>query len=106
MPPSPYWPQTRCWSATANPTYRAFGRAEGIISHEAVNLSQHQRAKELATSKTSMPTTAASSCVARPLPWRRHRRVPHYLGWRRVFEQHCNPTPNGCSMPPWGIFNN
>ncbi|MFZ2451096.1 MAG: IS1595 family transposase [Methylovulum miyakonense] len=86
-----------------NPTYRAFCRTEGI-SHEAVNLSQHQRVKG------AYHVQNVNAYHSRFKLWldRFHGAatgyLPHYLGWRRVFEQHRNPTPQWLLNAALGNF--
>jgi transposase-like protein len=86
-----------------NPTYRAFCRAEGI-SHEAVNLSQGQRVNG------AFHVQNVNAYHSRFKRWldRFHGvatvYLPHYLGWRRVFEQHPNPTPQWLLNAALGNF--
>ncbi|WP_019868309.1 IS1595 family transposase [Methylovulum miyakonense] len=86
-----------------NPTYSAFCRTEGI-SHEAVNLSQHQRVKG------AYHIQNVNAYHSRFKLWldRFHGvatdYLPHYLGWRRVFEQHHNPTPQWLLNAALGNF--
>jgi transposase-like protein len=86
-----------------NPTYRAFCRAEGI-SHEAVNLSQGQRVNG------AFHVQNVNAYHSRFKRWldRFHGvatvYLPHYLGWRRVFEQHPNPSPQWLLNAALGDF--
>jgi transposase-like protein len=86
-----------------NPTYRAFCRTEGI-SHEAVNLSQGRRVKG------AYHIQNVNAYHSRFKLWldRFHgvatHYLPHYLGWRRVFEQHRNPTPQWLLNAALGNF--
>jgi transposase-like protein len=86
-----------------SPTYRAFCRAEGI-SHEAVNLSQGQRVKG------AYHVQNVNAYHSRFKLWldRFHGvatdYLPHYLGWRRVFEQHRNPSPQWLLNAALGNF--
>lgn len=86
-----------------NPTYKAFCRAEGI-SHEAVNLSQGQRVKG------AYHVQNVNAYHSRFKQWldRFHgvatRYLPHYLGWRRAFEQHRTPSPQWLLNAALGNF--
>ena len=86
-----------------NPTYSAFCRAEGI-SHEAVNLSQGQRVKG------AYHVQNVNAYHSRFKQWldRFHgvatHYLPHYLGWRRVFEQHRKSTPQWLLNAALGNF--
>jgi transposase-like protein len=86
-----------------NSTYQAFCRTEGI-SHEAVNLSQGQRVKG------AYHIQNVNAYHSRFKLWlgRFHGvatdYLPHYLGWRRVFEQHHNPTPQWLLNAALGNF--
>ncbi len=86
-----------------NPTYRAFCRTEGI-SHEAVNLSQGQRVKG------ACHVQNVNAYHSRFKLWleRFHSvatdYLPLYIGWRRIFEQHQNPTPQWLLNAALGNF--
>lgn len=76
----------------ANPSYTAFCQAEGF-SHEIVNLSQGQRVNG------AYHVQNVNAYHSRFKQWleRFHgvatHYLPNYLGWRRAFEHHRQPTP-------------
>ena len=76
----------------ANPTYTAFCRSEGL-THEVVNFSQGQRVNG------AFHVQNVNAYHSRFKQWleRFHgvatKYLPHYLGWRRAFEQHKSLTP-------------
>jgi transposase-like protein len=86
-----------------NPSYRAFCRTERI-SHEAVNLSQGQRVRG------AYHIQNINAYHSRFKLWldRFHgvatHYLPHYLGWRRVFEQHPKPSPQWLLNAALGNF--
>lgn len=87
----------------SKPTYSAFCREEGI-SHEAVNLGQGQRVKG------AYHVQNVNAYHSRFKQWldRFHGvatpYLPHYPGWRRVFEQHRNPSPQWLLNAALGNF--
>jgi len=88
----------------ANPTYTAFCETEGI-SHEVVNLSQHQRVKG------AYHVQNVNAYHSRFKMWleRFHgvatKYLQNYLGWRRAFEQHHPPlTPEMLLSAALGNF--
>jgi hypothetical protein len=85
-----------------NPTYRAFCRAEGI-SHEAVNLSQGQRVKALQVQNVNAYHSRFKRWLDRFHGVATHY-LPHYPGWRRVFEQQPNPIPKWLLNAALGNF--
>ena len=87
----------------ANPIYTAFCESESI-SHEAVNLSQHQRVKG------AYHVQNVNAYHSRFKWWleRFHgvatKYLPNYLGWRRAFEQHRLLTPEMLLSAALGNF--
>ena len=88
-----------------NPTYRAFCRTEGI-SHEAVNPSQGQRVK----GAYHVQNVNAYHSRFKLWPDRFHGVAAHVCRTISAgggpLSNTATPHPNGCSMPPWEIFNN
>ena len=89
----------------SNPTYQAFCRAEGI-SFEPSTSAKASGPKGLTTSRTSMPTTAASSggwTAFMAWPPTIYRTISVGGGF---LNSTATQPRNGYSMPHWGIFNN
>lgn len=87
----------------ANPTYSAFCQSEGI-SHEVVNLSKGQRVNG------AFHIQNVNAYHSRLKQWleRFHGVATHYLanylGWRHVFENHCQLTPESLLNSALGNF--
>ena len=87
----------------ANPTYTAFCDTESL-SHEVVNLSQGQRVHG------AFHVQNVNAYHSRFKQWleRFHgvatKYLPNYLGWRRAFEQHSQPSPETLLNAALGNF--